>query len=343
MYACVCLGMNDIDCLGSGRRHLGVKPRPLIQCQRPDMDANTNSGVQRYGRQSLWLACAAELQASETRQANHWGMSPNGSEGCPITLVDPAIYCDKKEAGAKEKASPSPPCCRAHPRTRMKVILEAILQLLGTAQGDLIRRQGPWTPVMSLASIGHAADPESAARDRRLVPLDRTRALGDAVLATSIAQTCVDFPPAFVNSVTWLVTMLAVAFGWSVGYEDLSIFQQLSFLYHLSVGLDVERCQLGNVLRLKAVEEALSLHSLLVHQVFSIPCQSRELGFIFGHSQAPLFQSSEFRSLPFLDMLREVFRIRSFFELGPRELTISSGRFNKLTPRAGVLFKLKCG
>ncbi|MQL68811.1 hypothetical protein Taro_001101 [Colocasia esculenta] len=161
-------GMNDIDCLGSGRRHLGVKPRPLSQCQRPDMDANTNSGVQRYGRQSLWPACAAELQASEARQANHWGMSPNGSEGCPITLVDPAIYCDKKEAGAKEKVSPSPPCCRAHPRTRRKVILEAILQLLGTAQG------GPWTPVMSLASIGHAADPESVARDRRLVPLDRT-------------------------------------------------------------------------------------------------------------------------------------------------------------------------
>ena len=39
---------------------------------------------------------------------------------------------------------------------------------------DLSKRQGPWTPVMSLASIGHAADPESAARDRRQVPLDRT-------------------------------------------------------------------------------------------------------------------------------------------------------------------------
>ncbi|MQL80985.1 hypothetical protein Taro_013446 [Colocasia esculenta] len=38
---------------GSGRRHLGIKPRPLSQCQRPDMDANTNSGVQRYGRQFL--------------------------------------------------------------------------------------------------------------------------------------------------------------------------------------------------------------------------------------------------------------------------------------------------
>ncbi|MQL85170.1 hypothetical protein Taro_017687 [Colocasia esculenta] len=39
---------------------------------------------------------------------------------------------------------------------------------------DLVRRQGPWTPVMSLASIDHAADRESAARDRRLVPLNRT-------------------------------------------------------------------------------------------------------------------------------------------------------------------------
>ncbi|MQL89149.1 hypothetical protein Taro_021725 [Colocasia esculenta] len=33
--------------------HLGVKPRPLSWCQRPDMDANTNSGVQRSGRQLL--------------------------------------------------------------------------------------------------------------------------------------------------------------------------------------------------------------------------------------------------------------------------------------------------
>ena len=39
---------------------------------------------------------------------------------------------------------------------------------------DLSKRQGPWTPVMSLASIDHAADYESAARDRRLVLQDRT-------------------------------------------------------------------------------------------------------------------------------------------------------------------------
>ncbi|MQM05973.1 hypothetical protein Taro_038798, partial [Colocasia esculenta] len=46
--------------------HLGVNPRPLRWCQRPDMDANANPGVQRYGRQSLWPACAAKLQTSET-------------------------------------------------------------------------------------------------------------------------------------------------------------------------------------------------------------------------------------------------------------------------------------
>ncbi|MQL99068.1 hypothetical protein Taro_031787 [Colocasia esculenta] len=38
----------------------------------------------------------------------------------------------------------------------------------------MIRRQGPWTSRSCLASIDHAADPESAARDRRLVPQDRT-------------------------------------------------------------------------------------------------------------------------------------------------------------------------
>ncbi|MQM00026.1 hypothetical protein Taro_032755 [Colocasia esculenta] len=42
--------------------HLGVKPRPLSWCQRPDMDANTNFGVQRYGRQLLGPACVAELE-----------------------------------------------------------------------------------------------------------------------------------------------------------------------------------------------------------------------------------------------------------------------------------------
>ncbi|MQL82552.1 hypothetical protein Taro_015022, partial [Colocasia esculenta] len=45
--------MANTEDKGSGRRHLGVKPRPLSQCQRPDMDANTNSGVQRYRHQFL--------------------------------------------------------------------------------------------------------------------------------------------------------------------------------------------------------------------------------------------------------------------------------------------------
>ncbi|MQM12539.1 hypothetical protein Taro_045459 [Colocasia esculenta] len=39
---------------------------------------------------------------------------------------------------------------------------------------DLIRRQGPSTPRSCLASIDHAADPESVARDRHQVPQDRT-------------------------------------------------------------------------------------------------------------------------------------------------------------------------
>ncbi|MQL80477.1 hypothetical protein Taro_012926 [Colocasia esculenta] len=56
--------------------HLGVNHRPLSWCQHPDMDANTNRGVQRYGRQSLWPACAAELQASETRKPTFGGLSP---------------------------------------------------------------------------------------------------------------------------------------------------------------------------------------------------------------------------------------------------------------------------
>ncbi|MQM04313.1 hypothetical protein Taro_037110 [Colocasia esculenta] len=56
--------------------HLGVNLRPLRWCQRPDMDANTNPGVQRYGCQSLWPACAAELQTSETRKPAIGGLSP---------------------------------------------------------------------------------------------------------------------------------------------------------------------------------------------------------------------------------------------------------------------------
>ncbi|MQL74658.1 hypothetical protein Taro_007030 [Colocasia esculenta] len=53
---------------------------------------------------------------------------------------------------------------------------------------DLVRRQGPWTPVMSLASIGHAANPESAARDRRRVLLDRTSLTQPEVQELSATQ-----------------------------------------------------------------------------------------------------------------------------------------------------------
>ncbi|MQM23257.1 hypothetical protein Taro_056320 [Colocasia esculenta] len=68
------LALGSAKVLAEG--HLGVNPRPLRWCQRPDMDANTNPGVQRYGRQSLWPACAAELQASETRKPTIGGLSP---------------------------------------------------------------------------------------------------------------------------------------------------------------------------------------------------------------------------------------------------------------------------
>ncbi|MQL69430.1 hypothetical protein Taro_001727, partial [Colocasia esculenta] len=55
----------------------------------------------------------------------------------------------------------------------------------------LIRRQGPWTPSSCLASIDHAADPESAARDRRLVLLERTVGciVGDTVPLEEAAET----------------------------------------------------------------------------------------------------------------------------------------------------------
>ncbi|MQM23243.1 hypothetical protein Taro_056307, partial [Colocasia esculenta] len=45
---------------------IGVNPWPLRWCQRPALDANTHSGVQRSGRQLLWPASAAELLSSET-------------------------------------------------------------------------------------------------------------------------------------------------------------------------------------------------------------------------------------------------------------------------------------
>ncbi|MQL76065.1 hypothetical protein Taro_008449 [Colocasia esculenta] len=131
---------------------------PILTQASSDVDVNLSD---LHAQQSCCLL--------KQGMATHWGMSPNGSKA-----LDLEIYCNKEEAEAKEKASPSFPRRGDHPGTRRKAILKALLQLLGTAQGDLSKRQGPWTPSSSLASIDHAADPESAARDRRLVILDRT-------------------------------------------------------------------------------------------------------------------------------------------------------------------------
>ncbi|MQL97614.1 hypothetical protein Taro_030308 [Colocasia esculenta] len=58
---------------------------------------------------------------------------------------------------------------------------------------DLVRRQGPWTSSLCLASIDHAADFESAARDRRLVLLDRTVAVLSHLCSNFVAD--VRHPP----------------------------------------------------------------------------------------------------------------------------------------------------
>ncbi|MQL77289.1 hypothetical protein Taro_009685 [Colocasia esculenta] len=66
---------------------IGVNPWPLRWCQRPTMDANTHSGVQRSGRQLLCPACAAELLSSETRHGNHWGDVPQRLRSCQVGMV----------------------------------------------------------------------------------------------------------------------------------------------------------------------------------------------------------------------------------------------------------------
>ncbi|MQL93289.1 hypothetical protein Taro_025935, partial [Colocasia esculenta] len=53
--------------------------------------------------------------------ATHWGMSPNGSKA-----LDLEIYCNKEEAEAKEKASPSSPRRGDHPGTWRKAILKTM-------------------------------------------------------------------------------------------------------------------------------------------------------------------------------------------------------------------------
>ncbi|MQL69049.1 hypothetical protein Taro_001372 [Colocasia esculenta] len=125
------------------------------------MDANTNSGVQRYGRQLLWPACAAELQTSETRFEPKFGLSHfslhlargeieerktlekpvrkthfSTLKSDPLDL-DPASPCCKEVAGPTRKASPTSPRRGDHPGARRKAIQRAFLQLLGTAQGVL--------------------------------------------------------------------------------------------------------------------------------------------------------------------------------------------------------------
>ncbi|MQM18964.1 hypothetical protein Taro_051965 [Colocasia esculenta] len=76
-------------------------------------------------------------------------------------------------------------------------------------------------------------------------------ALGDAVLATSTAQTCTVFPPAFIGRVTRLVTVFAVALCWSVGYKNLG------FLFLARSLRDVEGTLLDVGLRLEELGEEL--------------------------------------------------------------------------------------
>ncbi|MQL90271.1 hypothetical protein Taro_022863 [Colocasia esculenta] len=60
------------------------------------------------------------------------------------------------------------------------------------------------------------------------------------MLAASTAQTCVDLPTVFISCVTWLVTMLTVAFRWSIGNEDFG------FLFLARSFRDAERTLLAD-------------------------------------------------------------------------------------------------
>ncbi|MQM00367.1 hypothetical protein Taro_033098 [Colocasia esculenta] len=61
------------------------------------------------------------------------------------------------------------------------------------------------------------------------------------MLTASAAQTCTDLPPAFVSCVTRLVTVLAIAFYWSVGNKNLG------FLLLARSFRDAERTLLADV------------------------------------------------------------------------------------------------
>ncbi|MQM23708.1 hypothetical protein Taro_056775, partial [Colocasia esculenta] len=74
------------------------KPMIASNSQRPEMDANTNPGVQRYGRQSLWPAYAAELQTSKTRKPAIGGLSPTALKAVksPDLLLQGGCWIDEE-------------------------------------------------------------------------------------------------------------------------------------------------------------------------------------------------------------------------------------------------------
>ncbi|MQL90963.1 hypothetical protein Taro_023568 [Colocasia esculenta] len=107
---------------------IGVNPWPLRWCQRPTMDANTHSGVQRSGRQLLCPACAAELLSSETRHGNDWGDVPQRLQSCQVGMVSGLlleIYFDKEEDNITGYTSPALDFRGEHHRSRSEGVLEA--------------------------------------------------------------------------------------------------------------------------------------------------------------------------------------------------------------------------
>ncbi|MQM15167.1 hypothetical protein Taro_048107 [Colocasia esculenta] len=79
--------------------------------------------------------------------------------------LDLEIFCIKEEAEAKGKASTSSPQRGDHPGVRRKAILEALLQLLGTAQGGIV---GDTVPSEEVAETD--SEPMASRRRRGGVP-----------------------------------------------------------------------------------------------------------------------------------------------------------------------------
>ncbi|MQL75923.1 hypothetical protein Taro_008313 [Colocasia esculenta] len=96
---------------------------PTLTPASSDMDANFSD-----------LHALQSQKIREQGMASIGGMSPNDSQ-----LVK-SIFCIKEEAEAKGKDSPSSPRRGDHPGAPRKAILEALLQLLGTAQGAMASR-----------------------------------------------------------------------------------------------------------------------------------------------------------------------------------------------------------